>query len=135
MRLWRITFIAAMMGVLSCQTARAQTLGQGDDGDISLWRVLGALIACLILAALAAFALRWKLTGRLVLPLWRPAGLMGNRRRLQLVESVRLNQHVDLHIVVCDDNELLIAASGQGTQILERLGPAKSELREAGIPS
>ncbi|HEY5723954.1 MAG TPA: hypothetical protein VIT45_16715 [Allosphingosinicella sp.] len=103
--------------------AFAQTLGQGGGTDVSLWRVVGALILCIMLAAGAAFALRGKLGGKLggMMPIIR-----GGDRRLRLVESLRLSHQVDICIVRIDERELILTASVQGANLIE-MGSAARE--------
>jgi flagellar biogenesis protein FliO len=93
----------------------AQTLGQGGGAEVPLWRVVGALIFCLALAAGAAFALRARLRGSL--PSVKSAG-----RRLRLVESLRLSHQVDLCLVEIDGREVVVAATPHGANLLERSG-------------
>jgi flagellar biogenesis protein FliO len=101
---------------LDTGTALAQTLGQGGDDGVSLWRVIAALLLCIVLGVVAAFVLRTRLGHRAPFSLGRP-----RMRRLQLVETLRLGHQVDLCIVTCDGHELLVAASAHGTQLLERV--------------
>ena len=108
---------AAALAVAAASRAGAQTLGGGGGGaDISVWRVLGALVFCLLLAAGAAFAMRARLRGAL------PA-FKGQSRRLRLVESLRLSHQTDLCVVDLDGRELLIAATPHGTTLLLDLAP------------
>jgi flagellar biogenesis protein FliO len=93
----------------------AQTLGQGGGAEVSLWRVFGALIFCLALAAGAAFALRARLRGSL-------PSVKGAGRRLRLVESLRLSHQVDLCLVEIDGKEIVVAATPHGANLLERSG-------------
>jgi flagellar biogenesis protein FliO len=103
--------------------ASAQTIGLAPDDDVSSWRVLAVLLLGVLLAVAAAFALRSRIVtrGGIARGLLRPSGI--GMRRLRLVERLRLGPQVDLYIVLCDDRELLIAASGQSVQLIDRLGP------------
>lgn len=116
-----LAFGVALLIALAPHAALAQKLGQGGDDGISYWRVLGALLLCLALAAAGAWAIRSRmgagpLTVRPILPRFGK-----QERRLQLVESLRISHQVDLCIVTCDERELLVATSGQRAQLLERL--------------
>lgn len=113
-----------MLWLISSYHATAQTLGQGEATGISLWRVVGALLLCVLVAFLGGLALQWKMTGRIGLSNLQRMGRYRSSRRLRLIETMRLNQHVDLCLVYCDGRELLIAASGEGAQILERKRPS-----------
>lgn len=97
--------------------ALAQALGQGGGPEIHWWRVLGALVVCIGLAIGGAFALRHRLQLG-AMPQLFAAGprLFGPapQRRLKLVESVRLNQQVDVCLVRCDGQDYLLAVSPGG---------------------
>ena len=112
-RIWRLLRAAALAGagLAAAAPAAAQSLGQGGGTDVPIWRVLGALLLCLLLAAGAAFALRARMRG---------GGLIiaSTGRRLQLVERVRLNQHADLCIVRMDEREFLVAAGPHALTVL-----------------
>jgi len=92
----------------------AQRLGQGPDNDISILRVILALILCLALATAAAFVLRARMGHAPAL--FRSK--LGSRR-LELQASLRLPNQVDLSIVRCDGKELLVATSAQGLMIVK----------------
>jgi flagellar biogenesis protein FliO len=111
--------------------AAAQILGRARDTDVPAWRVLGALVLCLALAVGAAFALRARLRagayvpkgfggGAQLLEVFRRGGLTAAKgpRRLQLVESVRLNPQVEVCLLRFDGKELLVAATPQGESML-----------------
>ena len=105
----------------------AQTLGQGTDNELPWWRVIGSLIFCLVLAGAAAFVLRDRI------PMLRGLRPLLDRRRdgrLQLVESARIAQQVDVCLVRCDQEELLIAVSPQGATLL-RTYETPAEVKEA----
>jgi flagellar biogenesis protein FliO len=111
---------------LSLQPALAQRLGQGADDGISMWRVVAVLILCLGLAVFAAYALRARMGGG-GMPF-----LSGPRpgRRMMLVETLRLSHQIDLCIVNCDGQQMLVAASAQGATLLKEL-PAPSSEQQA----
>jgi hypothetical protein len=109
-----LALLAIVLGpALIAGQATAQTLGQAPDDGVSLWRVAAALALCIALGVGAVFALRMR--GGRVPPL--PA-LLRRERRLQLIEVLRLNQHVDLCLVSCDDRTILLAASPHGVDVL-----------------
>ena len=117
-----VAAVAAIAIIVGPATALAQTLGQGSDDEISLWRVGGALLLCLVLAVAAIFALRARF-GRGSL-----ATLVTRKdRRLQLVESLRLGSHADLCIVRCDGSDLLIVVSAHECKVIQPLPAAPSE--------
>ncbi len=117
----RACLIWAIAAVAVSQPVFAQTLGQGaaDDG-ISAWRVIFALLLCLALGIFAMLVLRARLGGRAL-----PSFLaLGSGRRLKVVESVRLAGPVELNIVSCDGQDLLVASGAQGARVLRELGPS-----------
>lgn len=94
--------------------AAAQTLGHGVDDGISTWRVVLALLLCLALAVAIPFVLKTRLGGlrfpRLSIP--------HQGRRLQVIESVRLNQHADLCLVRLDEAQFLVSVSSSGVRVI-----------------
>ena len=107
--------------MLAGQAAQAAPLGQVGDDGVAWWRVAAALIFCLLLAVGGAFALRSRLGGGVGVrrPTWLRAAQ--TTRRLELVETLRVKPQVDLLIVRCDGRQLLISASAQGAELIERL--------------
>jgi flagellar biogenesis protein FliO len=113
--------LGPVLMALATTPAAAQRLGQGTGTDISIWRVILALLFCLVLGGAAIFVLRRRFRGV------RPRAF-GRDRRLQLIENIRLSHQVDLCIVSRDGHEYLIAASPQGTTLVDS-GPF-----DAGTP-
>lgn len=97
--------------VLWAKPAAANTIGQAGDAGVSLWRVLGALLFCLLIAAGAALAMRSRFKGAL-------PSLKREARRLRMIENLRLSHQVDLCLVELDGRELLVAATAQGATLL-----------------
>lgn len=105
----RLAFVTCgVPALLAAAPAAAQRLGQGTGAEVPIWRVLGALLFCLLLAVAAAFFLRRRLSGAM------PLSLGGRARRLQLVETIRLSHQIDICLIRCDDRELLLAATPHG---------------------
>lgn len=106
--------VALFLVLTASSPSLAQRLGQGTDDDVSILRIVLVLILCLGLAVCAAFALRARMgRGAIIWPVKRTG------RRLELQDSLRLPNQVDLAIVRCDGEELLIATSAQGLVILK----------------
>lgn len=103
---------AALVGL--CMSApmpiQAATPAIDIGWDVSLWRVMGALIFCLLLAAAGAFALRSRVAS--IVP------FAAKGRRLRLIESLRLSHQTDLCLIVVDGRELVIAATPRGATLL-----------------
>ena len=106
--------------LLSAEPALSQSLGSAPDDGVSLWRVAGALLFCLALGVAGAFLLKTRY-GR-GYPLTFTAQ---RRRRLALVEAVRLSPTSSLAIVCCDDVEMLILTSADTASVVGQL-PLKS---------
>ena len=128
------SFAAAVAILWGCgDQAFAQTLGQAaGDGDIPVWRVLGALILCLALAVAAAYALRHRLRGSGAPTFGKAFGPVA--RRLKLVETVRLSHQADICLMRCGDADFVVAATAQGVVLLS----APVDLRlstEPGTPA
>ena len=90
----------------------AQGLGRPDDDGVSVWRVLAALIFCILLAVAAALILRSRGHG---FPLGQA---VVRRRRLRLIEAVRLPNQTSLCLVAVDDRELLLSTSAAGVHLV-----------------
>jgi flagellar biogenesis protein FliO len=102
--------ICALALVLLHSAARAQQLGHGQGVEVSVWRVVGSLAFCLVLAAGAVFALRHKLPeGR-----WLKKA---NAGRLKLKEHLPLGQQRGLYLIEVDGREYLALFSQQGVSL------------------
>jgi hypothetical protein len=110
--------------------AGPRRLGGGGGGvDISLTRIITALLLGTMLAVLAALLIR-RAGGRLDLKGLRHLfAKLPSARRIQVIESRRVSQHVDLCLVRCDGEEFLILASAQQQQIV-RATPVANVPRE-----
>lgn len=126
-----ICIVAVLASVTIASSGLAQTLGRAPDDSVSFWRVAGALIVCIVLGILAAFFLRARGDFLSALSLPKLPVLVRKERRLQLVEVLRLNQHIDLCLVRCDGATMLLAASRQGVDVLPYAGEPG---REHGSP-
>lgn len=101
-------------------SAAAQSLGGGGDAGVPAIRVVAALIFCLLVAVGAAYALRSRPE------ILQALNVTRNKRRLKLVESLRLSHQIDLCIVSCDGHELLVSASAKGVEVLDHKMIAES---------
>lgn len=123
MKLWNARSIWLFMILMATSSAPAvaQRLGQGSDDSVSWWRVVAALILCLLLAGAAAVVIKIRLHGHLPSPKAFLLRAANQGRRLQLIEALKVSEHIDVCIIACDGKELLVAASPQRADILERL--------------
>jgi flagellar biogenesis protein FliO len=100
--------------LMQIQAVAAQTLGGGAEDDISVWRIVGAFLVCVLLAGAGALVLRHRL-GYAQLP-----RILGNQaRRLRIVESLKLGRQITLSIVQCDERELLLLTSETAAQVVQ----------------
>ena len=106
-------WLAGLATIGMAQAALAGQLGQAPDDGPSIWRVVGAFGLCVLFALAGALALRAR-GGLGPLPWPRPSG----DRRLKLVESVRLTPQVQLCLVECDGQEMLLTTSPSGATLL-----------------
>ena len=118
--------LALCAGLLAAGPALAQQLAQGSHYDPPWWRVIGALLFCVLLAVGAAFVLR----GRLNAPLAALLAPKGSVRRLRVIESTRLSPQVDVCLLQVDQEELLLAISPQGAVVLQSKGAAPPATEE-----
>lgn len=134
--------VAAPFGLIATSLA-AQTLGQAHEPEISLLRVIGALLFCCLLGAAGALALKYRLRGRpspgrgldgkmlsqLVAGLsFRATATDAPDARLRVVETVRLGYQVEVSLLECDGGTVVIVTSPQGAFVVNR-DPVKTEDR------
>jgi hypothetical protein len=114
-------------------SAFAQSLNQTSGIEIPWWRVISALIFCLLLAVGAALAIKVKLQGGEAInaSFWRQPGQSlklfdGGPRRLKLIETLRLSHQVDICLVKCGDGDFVVAATPHGAFIVHNSSPLVS---------
>ncbi len=110
-----VSTLAASSPVL----AQPGRLGGGGGVDVSLTRIITALILCLMLAALTALLLK-RSGGKIDLPALR--GLFARMpvasRRIEVVETRRVSQHADVCLLRCDGRDYLILCAQQQQTVL-----------------
>jgi len=101
----------------------AQHLGGNAAPDISIFRIFGALAACLLIAMGAIFALR-RYPQRLTAPRAWPsiAKAMMRERRIEVIEARRISVHADLCLARCDGVEYLLLCGPSGAKVLKQSG-------------
>lgn len=118
----RVSFLAAtiLLATETAALAQAGRLGGGNGGvDVSLTRIITALILCLMLAGLTAVALKrsggkFDLAGMQALFTRMPAPI----RRIDVVETRRISQHADVCLLRCDGREYLILCAANQQTVL-----------------
>jgi flagellar biogenesis protein FliO len=113
LRLKCAKWIVTAFSLSGIASAFGQTLGQGDEVGISIWRVLASLLLILVIGAGALLVVRMR-TGQL--KLWQPAA----NRRLQICEISRITPQSALCLVTFDDHEYLIALTSGGATLIEK---------------
>jgi len=103
----------ALLLALGVSTPALAGLGGAPDDSVSLWRVFGALIFCLLLAVAGAFAIRARLGGRPLITRLRTGTSV-----LELEESLRVTAQLQVAIIRCDGARILVAATPSGTPAL-----------------
>lgn len=120
----------------------AQNLDLAPRHEISVWRVLLALVFCCLLGIAGALALKYRLKNqrpnaktifsvrrlRDILPAFRlnAKGSEAAPSRLQVVESVSLPNQVDVSLIECDGTVVMIVTSPHGAFVVNTDGPAKA---------
>jgi hypothetical protein len=97
--------------------ALAQKLGGGTDPEISLVRIIAALVLCSGVAVAAALIISKR---------GLPQGLgaagwlakLQRRSRVTVIEARRLSPHADLCIVRCDDREYVLTCAQGEVRVL-----------------
>lgn len=132
---------AAAAVLVTAGPAFAQSLGLAHDPEISLWRVVGALVFCCVLGAGGALALKYRLQGakpsprsfdprvlgKLFIGMGRKsADAEGAPARLKVIETVRLSYQVDVSLLECDGERLVIVTTPQGAFIANGDAPTKT---------
>jgi len=103
-------------------------LGGGGALDLSLTRIVTALILCLMLAVLAALLIK-RAGGRIDLAVLRRgfASALPAARRIDIIESRRMSVHADICLVRCDSREYLILCSAQQQTVIRETDLAAEE--------
>lgn len=99
-------------------------LGGGEPLDVSLGRIVAALVICLIVAFLAVLLVRQR-SGKVDLAAWF-SRLEVRKRAIQVVETRRLSPHADICVVHHDEREYLLLLMASDARVLrERPAPAE----------
>lgn len=113
----RIT-LAIACSMIAMPAAAQGRLGGGGALDISLTRIIVALLLCTMIAVLVALSIK-RGGGKIDVPnLRRWIGTLPIERRITVVESRRVSQHADVCLIRCDGQEYLILSSQQEQRIL-----------------
>ena len=128
MRATRLVLAGGLM-LAPVVPAYGQHLGGAADPEISLVRILAALVLCIGAAiALALLISKRGGTGRfgqLAAKLQRPS-------RLAVIEARRISPHADLCLVRCDGKEYLLVCGTGEIRVLAESGANSGELSAEG---
>lgn len=111
-------FLAGLAALAASAAAAAQRLGGGSAPEVSIVRIVGALIVCLIVAFLAIFYLKHR-SGGSAQPMFR--GLIKTNPEIDVREVRRLTVQHSLGLVRHQDQEyLLLLSPGDSLVLSER---------------
>jgi len=114
---------ALLPGLLLATPALAQAgrLGGGGSLNVSLTRIVLALLLCLMIAALAVLLLK-RSGGKVDLAVLRRLFVaLPSARRIQVIETRRVSQFADVCLVRCDASEYLILCAQQQQTVLREI--------------
>lgn len=107
-------------------------LGGGQPLEVSLGRIVAALVICIIIAVLAALLIRQR-AGKL--DLYALFGRLQSRpRALEVVETRRLSPHADICVVRHSGREYLLLLLAGNARILSEAPVAVQLQEEAEVP-
>ncbi len=109
---------AGLLALSAAAPAYAQTLTAAEPSGPSAWRVIGALLLCLVLAAAMIYALRLRYPGAVPLPFSLSRLRSRGPRRLEVVEAVRVGAQTEVCLLRCDGRLMLIGSSPTGCVLL-----------------
>lgn len=93
-------------------------LAGGGSLDVSLGRIVSALVLCLMLAGVAALLLK-RSGGKVDLTALRSLSRGAvHRRRITIIETRRVSQHGDVCLFRCDGMDYLVLSSSSSQQVL-----------------
>ena len=94
-------------------TTLSPALASGGGPDISVWRIVLALLLCLALAGTAAWLLRRRMGGGLPVFLRRP-----DQARLRMVERIALGAQASVALIEIDGRELLVVSAPNAVTVV-----------------
>ena len=105
--------------------AQAGRLGGGQPLEVSLGRIVSALVICIIIAILAVLLIRQR-SGRIDLQAWF-GRLQVRPRSIEVVETRRLSPHADICLVRSSGREYLLLLLAGSAQVLREGAVAEGE--------
>lgn len=130
----RLRLACLAIWLLSCAApalGSSHRLGGGGGGvEVSLTRIIMALVLGTMLAIFAALLIRRSGGSPDLKALRRVFTNLPSMRRVQVIESRRVSQHADLCLVRCDGTEYLILTSAQQQQIVRTTALPETALED-----
>jgi hypothetical protein len=124
-----IVCAGAALLVAAPALAGAGRLGGGQPLEVSLGRIVAALVICIIIAILAALLIRQR-SGKLDLYAWF-GRLQARPRAIEVIETRRLSPHADICVVRHSGREYLLLLLAGDARILSEEPVALSAEAEA----
>lgn len=125
-RVIRLLWVPMLLAA-SPAMASAGRLGGGGALNVSLTRIVTALLLCLMLAVLAALLIK-RGGGKVdVAALRQLFTRLPTQRRIQVVETRRVSQYADVCLVRCDGAEYLILCAQQQQTVLREAPATEAE--------
>lgn len=112
------------MSLVTMLAAAPARLGGGGALDVSLGRIVSALLICLLLAGGVAWLLK-RGGGRIDWAALKPLNAVP-ARRIAVIETRRISAHADICLFRCDDEDFLILSSATTQHVLRR-SPARAD--------
>lgn len=128
---------AAWVGCWASTADAREALGRASDADLPVWRLVIAFILCIIVAIMAALALRRFMRGGGASPAhsggprWFGGRnwLAGAPREIAIQETHRASLHGDICLINWGERQFLVAISPGGVTLLDsRPAPQKPDL-------
>jgi hypothetical protein len=91
-------------------------LGGGDESLISIGRVLAAFVICLLVALLAAFALRHRVAAPRSHSFFKRMAV--RHSAIEVIEARRVSQYADVCLIRHDDRQYLLLLQTGASRIL-----------------
>lgn len=112
----RLPVLAAGLTALTPALAGSGRLGGGAPLEVSLGRIIGALVVCIVVAGFAALLIRQR-GGSAPLPSFLGRAAFRGRA-IDVVESRRISQHADVCLLRHDGREYLLLLLAGDARIL-----------------
>ena len=110
--------LVSSFAAFAATPTQAQQLSGGGNVEISIIRILAALLICLAAAVALALAIRSR-GGKAPIN-WRRFSSLSTSGRIRLIESQRLSLNAELCLVQCDGIEYLVISGPSGLHVINQ---------------